>query len=176
MVKKTKKIKKKIKVDKAKLKREMLKEARELRLKQEKFCELYTTREFFGNGTLSYIQAYNPKHVGNWYQSAMASSSRLLRNVKICEKINELLEEKGMSDVFADKQLLFLMTQHDDFKNKLGAIREYNRLKTRITDKIGLTLKNKLKLDDKQFDQLFGLITRGKKGTDRGKGSKGQTD
>lgn len=173
MIKKTKKIKKKEKIDKEKLKKEELKKLKDLRLKQEKFCKLYTTREFFGNGTMSYIEAYNPKHEGNWYQSAMASSSRLLRNVKICERINDLLEEKGMSDVFADKQLLFLMTQHDDFKNKLGAIREYNRLKQRITEKLDAKLKGKLKLDDKQFDQLFGLITRGKKGTGSGKGSTG---
>jgi len=67
--------------------------------KQEQFCQLYVSpdTDFFGNGTQSYIEAYNPKQKGNWYNSAMASASRLLRNVKICERINEILEEQGLN-------------------------------------------------------------------------------
>jgi hypothetical protein len=50
-----------------------------------------------------------------------------LRNVKVSERINELLEQGGLNDHFVDKQLSFLIAQHADFKSKLGAIREYNK-------------------------------------------------
>jgi hypothetical protein len=106
--------------------------------KQELFCQLYATdREFFGNGTQTYIEVYEPdQHKPNWYKSAQASASRLLSNVIICKRINELLEDEGLNDAFVDKQLLFIITQHDDKSSKVAAIREYNKLKQRITEKI----------------------------------------
>lgn len=111
--------------------------------KQEKFCKLYATdAEFFGNGVQAYIEAYEPdQSQKNWYKTACARASQLLSNVKVCERINQLLEEGGLNDQFVDKQLQFLLTQHADFKTKLGAIKEYNKLKARITDKIDLTSK-----------------------------------
>ncbi len=107
-------------------------------LKQEEFCQLYTgEREFFGNGVESYLEIYGiDKSKPNWYKTACAAASRLLTNVKVIARINELLEESGLNDVFVDKQLRFLITQHADLGNKLGAIREYNKLKQRITDQI----------------------------------------
>ncbi len=105
--------------------------------KQELFCTLYATdREFFGNGTQAYIEAYDPdKSSPNWYRGCQVSASRLLSNPIICQRINELLEECGFNDVSVDKQLAFLLTQHEDFKTKLGAIKEYNKLKQRITER-----------------------------------------
>jgi hypothetical protein len=55
----------------------------------------------------------------------------LLTNVKILEFVNSLIEMRGLNDSFVDKQLEFLVTQHADFKAKLGAIKEYNALKKR---------------------------------------------
>lgn len=105
--------------------------------KQEKFCQLYATdTEFFGNGVQAYIEAYGPDtSKPNWYKTAAAAASRLLTNVKVCDRINELLEEQGLNDQNVDKQLLFLINQHADFKSKVAAIREYNKLKGRITEK-----------------------------------------
>lgn len=112
--------------------------------KHEKFCQLYATdKEFFGNGVETYIEVYEPKRTANWYKSACSSASRLLGNVKVYERINELLEEGGLNDGFVDKQLGFLITQHSDFSTKLGAIREYNKLKQRITEKRDLTSEGK---------------------------------
>lgn len=110
----------------------------ELNPKQEEFCRLYATeREFFGNGVDSYVEAYDvDTSKPNWYKSACSSASRLLSNVKICERINSLLETDTLNDMFVDKQLGFLITQHASFSDKLGAIREYNKLKKRITDKV----------------------------------------
>lgn len=67
----------------------------------------------------------------------------MLSSIKVCERIAELLEKQGLNDEYIDKQLLFLITQHADFGNKLGAIREYNKLKQRITEKTDITSKGK---------------------------------
>jgi hypothetical protein len=113
---------------------------KELKLnpKQEKFCELYSgDEEFFGNGVQSYIEVYNPDtSKPNWYKTACSRASELLSNPKVFNRINELLEEKGLNDAFVDKQLLFVINQHADFKSKVAAIREYNQLKQRIQKKI----------------------------------------
>jgi len=108
---------------------------------QEKFCKLYATeKEFFGNGAESYTKAYElDKSKLNWYKSACSSASRLLSNVEVCIRINELLTAGGLNDQFVDKQLQFLLTQHSDFGSKLGAIREYNKLRARIIEKIDHT-------------------------------------
>jgi hypothetical protein len=109
----------------------------DLKLKQERFCQLYATEvEFFGNGVETYLKVYDiDRSKPNWYKSACSASSRLLSNVKVIDRISELLEEQGLNDVFVDKQLKFLLTQYADFNSKLGAIREYNKLKQRIIEK-----------------------------------------
>jgi hypothetical protein len=114
----------------------------ELNLEQEKFCQLYaTSKEFFGNGVQTYIEVYEPDQTNpNWYDTACSSASQILRNIKVIARINTILEETGFNDAHIDKQLSFLITQHSDFTNKLGAIREYNKLKKRIDDKANITV------------------------------------
>ncbi|WP_441001298.1 terminase small subunit [Fodinibius sp. SL11] len=102
--------------------------------KQERFCQLYVSEEFFGNGTQSYAKAYDVDLSEN-YKSAQAAASRLLSNVIICDRINELLDEAGLNDNFVDKQMLFMITQNADYAQKMAAIREYNKVKGRITNK-----------------------------------------
>lgn len=109
--------------------------------KQSLFAELYVSKEFFGNGVQTYIEVYNPdQSKPNWYNTARATSSEILTNPNVCARINELLESEGLNDEFVDKQLLFLITQHDDKVAKLNALREYNKLKARITDKSEQTI------------------------------------
>lgn len=112
-----------------------------LNAKQETFCKLYATdREFFGNGVQTYIEVYEPDTTKpNWYKNACASASEILRNPKVYTRINELLEDGGLNDMNVDKQLQMLINQHADFGSKIAAIREYNKLKQRITDKIDHT-------------------------------------
>ena len=62
-----------------------------------------------------------------------------MTNTDILEYIDYLLELRGLNDPFVDKQLELLITQNADFKSKLGAIKEYNVLKSRITNKVDLT-------------------------------------
>jgi hypothetical protein len=50
-----------------------------------------------------------------------------------------LLEETGFNDVAVDKQLATVITQNADFGSKVSAIREYNKLKQRITERIDHT-------------------------------------
>lgn len=126
-----------------------------LNMKQERFCQLYASdREFFGNGVESYIEAYAPDRKDkNWYQTAAAAASRLLKNVKVMDRINEILEESGLNDAFVDKQLMFIIKQHADFKSKIAAIREYNKLKARIKDKIETEVTHKFEdMTDEQLD------------------------
>ncbi len=119
----------------------MADETTELTPQQERFCQLYATdKEFFGNGVETYLEVYSiDQHKPNWYNTACAAASRLLSNVKVINRINELIEEGGLNDSFVDKQLKFLITQHADFKSKLGAISEYNKMKQRIVKKVDLT-------------------------------------
>lgn len=116
----------------------LLKTEQGLNPQQEMFCQLYAcSKEFFGNGVQSYIEVYEPDQTKpNWYKSACVSASQLLSNIKVYNRINQLLSEYGLNDQNADKQLLFLIDQHADFKSKLGAIREYNKLKNRIIERV----------------------------------------
>lgn len=119
------------------MKEEEGEEKKELNEKQLLFCKLYVSKEFFGNGTLSYCEAYgfNPNDIKD-YNSARHSASHLLSNHNVSQHINSLLDEAGLNDQFVDKRLLFLMSQNEDKSTALGAIREYNKLKKRISDKL----------------------------------------
>ncbi len=109
---------------------------------QEMFCQLYaSSEEFFAHGTNAYIEAYNmDTSKPNHYKVAQAASSRLLSNVIILNRINELLELRGLNDQFVDKQLEFLITQNADLGTKVASIREYNKLRSRIINRTEITL------------------------------------
>jgi phage terminase small subunit len=109
---------------------------RELNEKQELFCKLFVSEEFFANGVKAYAKAYNidiedPKK----YASARVRASELLTNTNISSYITQMLDDAGLNDNFVDKQLLFVISQHADLNAKMKAIEQYNKLKQRITDK-----------------------------------------
>lgn len=115
-----------------------------LTLEQEMFCQYFTSpTEFYGNGVQAYASAYSMDVADpRQYNSAKSASARLLTNVNVCARINSLLDTGGFNDQNVDKQLLLLISQSADFNSKLGAIREYNKLKARITEKLDLTSGN----------------------------------
>ena len=117
---------------------------RKLNPKQEKFCQLYASdREFFGNGVQSYIEAYEPQQIKpNWYATARTDASKLLTNSNVLARINELLDIT-FNDQHVDKQLALVVTQNADFSSKVAAIREYNRLKSRVEEGLKLPKKGK---------------------------------
>jgi hypothetical protein len=116
----------------------MKSEEKVLTAKQELFCELFASdKEFFGNGTQAYIEAYNVDLTKKGaYAGARASSSRMLTNANILRRIDELLESGVLNDQFVDKQIAFLIAQNAELSTKLGAIKEYNALKQRVTNKL----------------------------------------
>lgn len=143
--KKISRLKSRKKLPKLKRDKPTLSSETETNAKQELFCQYYATdREFFGNGVASYIESYDPDTSRpNWYKSACSSASQLLSNIKVCKRINELLTAEGLCDEFVDKQLLMVITQHDDKGAKVAAIKEYNKLKSRIIEKIDHTTRGK---------------------------------
>jgi hypothetical protein len=120
--------------------------------REEGFCKLYASdRQFFGNGTQSYMEAFDvqlyqgkkPNTAGNWmtYMSVRDAASTLLTNTHILRRINEIFEGRGLNDTFVDKQLELVLTQNADMPSKVRAIAEYNKLKSRITQKIAHTFE-----------------------------------
>ncbi len=116
----------------------------------ESFCQLYALeREFMGNGTSCYIEAFDidVKRKGA-YDGARASASRLLATVNILTRINELLSTEGFNDENVKKQHLFLINQDADLKTKKGAVELYYKVEGKIDDKNKLEGTITLKWDD----------------------------
>jgi len=108
--------------------------------KQEQFCLIYVSKEFFANGTEAYAESYGiDLSLPGKYNQCSVCASKLLTNANILERINELIDLAGLNDSFVDKQLTFVITQNADMGSKVAAIREYNKLKKRITDKLEVT-------------------------------------
>lgn len=136
----------------------------ELNLKRELFCQCITRRgELFGNGTLSYAEAYGYKleelsrddakyeyqgkgkhrkkvkveasSYDRAYNVCAVEAARLLRNPKILARITELLNELLSNDI-VDAEMAKLIVQDDDKPTKRAAISDYNKLRGRIIDKV----------------------------------------
>jgi hypothetical protein len=63
---------------------------------QEAFCQLFvkSDKEFFGNGVQCYLEVYDiDTKQKSRYKTACSAASRLLNNVKVIARINQLLEE-----------------------------------------------------------------------------------
>lgn len=131
----------------------------ELTLRQERFCQLYALdTRFMWNGVSAYLEVYDIDTSKKWwYKTACAAASRLLSNVKVYTRINTLLEEEWLNDEFADKQLLFVMSQQASIWAKLDAIKEYNKLKKRITEKVehswNIKLENFSWLSERELEE-----------------------
>ena len=114
----------------------------ELNPKQELFCQMYVNnRGSFGNATSSYALAYDMEIDGvsderkEAYNVACASGSRLLINVKIKDRIIQLLNDL-LKDNIVDAELAKIIMQDYKLESKISAIREYNRIKGRGSDVI----------------------------------------
>lgn len=130
---------------------------KELTPRQELFCKYFASdREFFGNGVQAYGEAYNIDFSEKGaYASARSAAWRLLTNVDILARINELLEDDVLNDAFVDKQLALIITQNAEFNPKMQAIKEYNALKKRITHKIEIDMTP----GEESLEDLVGDIT-----------------
>jgi Terminase small subunit. len=107
---------------------------RPLTPQQEIFCQNFVLKEeFLGNGTRAYSDAYGIDQVGNWWKTCAAGASRLLKSTKISTRINDILKVV-MNDAIVDNELGYVISQKSDLNSKVAAIREYNKLKKRISD------------------------------------------
>ena len=109
-----------------------------LSVRQSEFCKFYTShdREMFGNGVQAYLEVYEiDQSKPNWYKTACVCASQLLSNIKVINRINDLLEEQGFNDENVEKQHLFLLNQHVDLKTKMKAIDSYYKLKGKNEEK-----------------------------------------
>lgn len=114
---------------------------------EEAFCIAFTTNdsEVFGNGVQSYLATYGlvyfNKHKRQMdYKVAGVLAHKLLKKVKIINRINELLETGGFNEQNVDKQHLFLLNQSADMPTKMKAIQEFNKLRKRIDNKLELVI------------------------------------
>lgn len=131
--------------------------------KQELFCRYYTQNTaLFGNATLAYAEAYDysldelsqerpvleTDEEGNAikygvsdydkaYNVCSVQGSKTLRIPKIQERLVKLLNEY-MKDEVVDAQLMKVIISGED-KDKVAAIKEYNKLRQRIVDKFDHT-------------------------------------
>lgn len=97
--------------------------------KQELFCQFYARdRECFGNATEAYVAAYNLDD--DQRSSAERSGSRLLKNVEVRKRVDELLDEQ-IDQKVVDRELMTIILQSMDLSAKVAAIREFNRVRGR---------------------------------------------
>jgi len=71
--------------------------------------------------------------------TARIEASKFLTNPNILDYIDKLLIDMGLNDQRVDKELAKLVLQDDEKPVKLNAIKEYNKLKQRIEDKLKVT-------------------------------------
>jgi len=139
---------------------------KKLNLKQDLFCQYFVKNsELRGNATLCYAEAYGydldsmsteNERVQEWDENKEAyvevekhgtseraraetvcsSNGRyLLRNHRVQDYITKLYNELLRDDV-VDRELAKVILQDDKLESKVSGIREYNKLKKRITDLI----------------------------------------
>lgn len=125
--------------------------------RQKLFCRYFAglgERRLLANATASYVEAYSIKESKKSCAAARRSASDLLTNPDIKATINRLFKEQFQSDVF-DNELLKAALQDDDLSAKVQAIREFNRLKGRIVNKLKLRADiRKPDLTDKQMRDM----------------------
>jgi len=125
-----------------------------LKPKQKLFCKLYASdREFFGNGVISYIKAFDiDRDKPGQYNVARSGASDLLAKPYILDEINKLMDIY-INNETVDKELGFVILQHSDLRSKVSAIKEWNKLKARVEEKMIHKIENTL--SDEQIDQLL---------------------
>lgn len=141
---------------------------------EEYFCELWASdRELFGNGTQSYIEAFEVKIVKKpdpdsddnemTYDQVKWAAHKLLTKANLLKRINEIFESRGLNDEFVDKQLEVVITQNAEFSPKIKAIAEYNKLKKRTTNSTVTVEHTFAKYDEMSDEELERALQSGEK-------------
>jgi hypothetical protein len=113
---------------------------------EKEFCDKFAAdKEYIGNGTRSYIATFYKDLLEKgeltpvYYNRARTAAAALLAKPTIVKYISNLLDTSGFNESNVDKHLLFIIEQFSDLSNKLGGIKEFNKLKGRIQDKLAIT-------------------------------------
>jgi len=130
----------------------------ELTPKMEMFCQLYASdREFFGNGTQSYIEAYGVDiYKKGAYEVARQEAYRLLTKPHILKRVDELMDHY-INNTVVDKELAFVVKQKADLNAKVSAIREWNKIKKRTQGDGNTVIIN---FNEKQYNAIIGRAAK----------------
>ena len=114
--------------------------------KEKSFCDIY-----LGNGgdraDAIYEAGYKPKSK----KHAWVMAFNILKRPDIAAYIHSRLEQAGYNNKDVDKELLHLMNQSGDLTNKLGAVKEFNKLSGRYP---ATRIKFEDELDDYDDDEI----------------------
>lgn len=126
--------------------------------KEELFCQLYVNNsEFFGNGTRCYAHVHNINIEGagqkKRYKVANVMAAKLLAKTSIRDRINQLFLDM-LNDTVVDSELAYVIKQNRELPAKVAAIREYNRVKKRVSD-APVTIFNLDEARQKELDKIL---------------------
>jgi hypothetical protein len=159
--------------------------SKRLKPNEELFCRLYTQNsQYRSNGTMSYARAFqydldkmstekpllskDPVIYGaSEYEKAHKTCSvmaiTLLGKTSIQERLVVLMNQLLRDDI-VDAELNRIIMQNDELPSKAAAIREYNKLKQRITDKVDFTTKGQPlnTFNETQLQRIAGRVVNGR--------------
>lgn len=135
--------------------------------KQVSFVIHYISMDSFGHGVDAYCAAYGlNKNVQANYHTANANSNKLLKDMRVMNYLNAIMESLYLNDAYVDQQLSYVLTQNADLSAKMSAVKEYNKLKNRIDNVLNINVAPKLdysKLSNEELEQLLSLQEKAKK-------------
>lgn len=111
--------------------------------KHELFCKVYTEpwTSMYCNGSQSYAHVYwldlTNQSKAN---TARTNAHKLLMDTYILKRIRQLLDLWWLNDESVDGELLLVIKQNAEMPSKVAAIREYNKLRQRIIDKLDVNV------------------------------------
>lgn len=117
---------------------------------------LFGTKEYrMGNAQRSYADAFS-KDMKNKKDANTSGvlSHRLLKKVKIRAFMKQTLEDAGFNDEIVDSRLLDVIIKGED-KHSVVAIREYNKLQSRIEEKVKHSFDKSNLLTEEQLQELL---------------------
>ena len=131
--------------------------ADKLNPRQEIFCRLYASPEYFCNGVRAYLAAFQDEGGKKiTYESAKNGAYVLLTNNDILARVRELVDIV-VNDVMVDKELGKVVAQDADFRAKVSGIKEYNRLKKRVDERSQIYVGALEEEQKKKIDSLLEL-------------------
>ena len=128
--------------------------------KEKKFCHYFAVPEingkknpYFGKPEIAFQEATGLDDL----KACKKEANELLKEEYILRYLKKIIKVQELNDLNVDKELAFLVGQYADLPTKLGAIREYNKLKGRVAEKAEMEHTFKINIVDynKPKEQSF---------------------